>query len=215
MVYVPGGPFIFGSDSGHEDETPRQTIEIDSFNIDIHPVTNAEYQAFVQATGHQAPRHWKDGQIPTGKENHPVVWVTWEDANAYCTWAGKRLPKEMEWEKAARGEEGRIYPWGNEFDSSRCNSNQSDTRDTSPVDQFPNGASPYGVLDMAGNVWEWTADWYQPYRGSIYQIDKYGETHKVLRGGSWYDGPELLRSSARYPVKPSFKFSTVGFRCVK
>jgi len=215
MVYVAGGEFIFGSDSGKEDESPQQTIHIDAFNIDAHPVTCAEYKQFVDATGHRAPRNWDDGQIPPGKENHPVVWVSWHDAVAYAEWAGKRLPTEMEWEKAARGTDGREYPWGNEFDSSRCNSKEANLQETSPVDQSPQGVSPHGALDMAGNVWEWTADWYDAYRGSVYKLERFGATYKVLRGGSWFDGADAVRTATRNSASPEFSFSTIGFRCAK
>ena len=215
MVYVPGGEFIFGSDADREDESPQQTVEVDGFNLDIHPVTCAEYKEFVDATGHRTPRDWKEGQMPPGKENHPVVWVSWHDAVAYAEWAGKRLPTEIEWEKAARGTDGRRYPWGDAFDSSKCNSSEGNLKKTTPVDQFPQGASPYGALDMAGNVWEWTADWYDAYRGSVYQLDRFGSTYKVLRGGSWYDGADLARTTARNSFKPDQGFSTIGFRCAK
>ncbi len=215
MVYVPGGEFIFGSDEGREEESPEQVVEIDGFNIDKHPVTCAEYKAFVDATGHPAPRDWEGDEIPEGHEEHPVVWVSWEDATAYCEWAGKRLPTEMEWEKAARGTEGNIYPWGNSFDASLCNSRESDIGETTVVDRFPEGATPYGALDMSGNVWEWTADWYDAYRGSVYELDRYGTTYRVLRGGSWYDGANAVRTTSRNSAKPGFAFSTIGFRCAR
>jgi len=215
MVYVPGGEFLFGSDAFKEDETPLQTIEIEAFNIDIQPVTNADYEEFVDATGHRAPRHWKEGLVPAGIEDHPVVWVSWEDANAYATWAGKRLPTELEWERAARGADGKVYPWGDAFDATNCNSRESESKGTTPVGQYPGGASPSGALGMAGNVWEWTADWYQPYRGSLYQMDRYGETYRVLRGGSWFDGADAVRTTVRNSAKQTFTFSTIGFRCAQ
>ncbi len=215
MVYVPGGPFLLGSDKGHEDESPQQTVEVAAFNIDKNPVTNVEYKKFVDATGHRAPRHWQDGKIPAGKEDHPVVWVSWDDAAAYAAWAGKRLPTEIEWEKAARGTDGRVYPWGNTFDAALCNAQEASRGDTTPVGQYPGGASPSGALDMAGNVWEWTADWYQGYRGSVYQMDLYGTTNRVLRGGSWFDAADLVRTTARNSAKPDFRFSTIGFRCAR
>lgn len=215
MVYVPGGDFVFGSSEGKEDESPQQTIHVDGFNIDIRPVACAEYARFVEATGHKPPRDWKDGQIPSGKENHPVVWVSWDDAAAYAKWAGKRLPKEIEWEKAARGTDGRKYPWGDTFDGGKCNSREANLKMTSPVGQFPEGASPYGVLDMAGNVWEWTTDWYEAYRGSVYKLDRFGTTYRVLRGGSWFDGADAVCTTTRNSAKPGFTFSTIGFRCAK
>ncbi len=214
-VYVPGGDFIMGSDSHNEDETPQETLFTDAFNIDVYPVTNAQYKEFVDATGHSAPRDWKEGSYSNGKGDHPVTWVTWHDAVAYAEWAGKRLPTEAEWEKAARGTDGFVYPWGNDFDSAKCNSNEAGIKATSAVGSFPEGASPYGVQDTAGNVWEWTADWYDAYRGSIYEFARFGEEFKVLRGGSWFDGTDFVRSSARNSADPNFSFSTIGFRCAE
>jgi len=214
-VYVAGGDFIFGSDEGSEDESPQQTIYVDAFNIDINPVTCAEYKEFVDATGHRAPRNWKEGQVPSGKENHPVVWVSWDDAVAYAEWAGKRLPTEIEWEKAARDTDGRKYPWGDVFDANKCNSSEANIQATSPVGQFPDGASPCGTLDMAGNVWEWTSDWYDAYRGSVYELERFGTIYRVLRGGSWFDGADSVRTTTRNSAKPDFTFSTIGFRCAK
>jgi formylglycine-generating enzyme required for sulfatase activity len=215
MVYVPGGEFIFGRDGGPEDESPEQVVQVAGFNIDKYPVTNADYKVFVDATGHREPRHWKEGQIPEGKEDHPVVWVSWEDATAYAQWAGKRLPTEVEWEMAARGIEGWAYPWGNDFDSAKCNSAEAGLGDTSPVGAYPEGVSPYGAEDMCGNVMEWTTDWYAAYRGSLYTNERYGETHKVLRGGSWFDPADAVRTTTRKSAKPDFRFSTIGFRCAK
>jgi formylglycine-generating enzyme required for sulfatase activity len=214
-IYVPGGEFILGSDTGNEDETPQQDSFIDAFNIDIYPVTNAEYREFVEASGHTPPRSWKEGTYPDGTADHPVTWVTWHDAQAYCEWAGKRLPTELEWEKSARGTEGRIYPWGDEFDSTKCNSKESGLGATSAVGSYPDGVSPYGVFDMAGNVWEWTGDWYEAYRGSLYELSRYGEQFKVLRGGSWFDGQDSVRAATRKSFDPNQGFSTIGFRCVE
>ncbi len=214
-VYIPGGKFVLGSDSGNEDETPQQEMVLSAFNIDLYPVTNAEYKAFVSASGHAAPRHWKDGTPAAGLENHPVVWVTWADAEAYCAWAGKRLPTELEWEKAARGDDGRQYPWGDVFDAALCNSKESNIKTTSPVGNYPQGVSPYGLFDIAGNVWEWTADWYEGYRGTLYELSRYGQQFRVLRGGSWYDGQDQVRTTTRKSFDPNQGFSTIGFRCAE
>jgi formylglycine-generating enzyme required for sulfatase activity len=135
---------------------------LDAFKLAITPVTNRQYQLYLKATRGVAPRHWIDGNIPDGKEDHPVVYVSWNDATAYSSWLSEEtdkkitLPTEEQWEYAARGADGREYPWGNEFDASKCNSWESDIRDTTPVGAYPGGASPYGCQDMAGNVWEWT-----------------------------------------------------------
>ena len=214
-VYIPGGTFTMGSDSGKEDETPEQEVTVSGYNIDLYPVTNAEYKEFVIATGHRSPRNWKDGTFPEGKGDHPVVWVSWHDAQAYAAWVGKRLPTEAEWEMAARGTDGRTYPWGDVFDSTMCNSSESGIRDTVAVGSYPDNASPFGVLDMAGNVWEWTADWYDAYRGSLYEFSRFGEEFRVLRGGSWYDGADLVRAPSRNSADPDFRFSTIGFRCAE
>jgi len=214
-VYIQGGTFILGSDSGSEDETPQQDLIISAFNVDIYPVTNAEYKEFVDATGHNPPRTWDDGTFADGTADHPVTWVNWNDAKAYCEWAGKRLPTEFEWERAARGTDGRTYPWGDAFDAAKCNSKESGLGGTSAVGSYPDGASPDGVFDMAGNVWEWTADWYQGYRGTRYELSRYGEQYKVLRGGSWFDGGELQRTTTRKSFDPNQGFSTIGFRCAE
>jgi formylglycine-generating enzyme required for sulfatase activity len=214
MIYIEGGEFIMGSDDDEPDETPQRNAYVDSFNIDKYPVTNAEYKEFVDDSGHPAPRNWKDG-IPEGKENHPVTWVTWEDANAYAEWAGKRLPTEAEWERAARGVDGITWPWGSSFDADMCNSSESDLKETTPVDAYPDGASPDGAVDMAGNVWEWTDTWYDAYPASTHRSDRYGEKYKVIRGGSWFDNQSLVRCSARNKGEPTFMFSTIGFRCAK
>jgi formylglycine-generating enzyme required for sulfatase activity len=214
-VYIQGGAFILGSDTGNEDETPQQELVISGFNIDIYPVTNAEYKEFVDATGHNLPRTWKEGTYPEGTAEYPVIWVNWHDAKAYCEWAGKRLPTEFEWERAARGTDGRTYPWGNDFDAAKCDSQESGLKTTSPVGSYPDGASPDGVLDMAGNVWEWTADWYQGYRGTRYELSRYGEQFKVLRGGSWFDAQDAVRTTVRKSFDPNQGFSTIGFRCAE
>ena len=158
LVRVPAGPFLMGDD--------KHTVDLPEFYIGKYPVTNQQYAAFVQASKARAPDHWKEGKIPAGKENHPVVYVKWDEAVAFCQWLSQasghevRLPSQAEWEKAARGADGRTYPWGNEPppNPDLCNFKDSGIGDTTPVDRYPNGASPYGALDMAGNVWEWTAD---------------------------------------------------------
>jgi formylglycine-generating enzyme required for sulfatase activity len=133
------------------------------------------------------PDHWENGQIPVGKEDHPVVFVTWYDADAYCKWIGKRLPRETEWEKAARGTDERIYPWGNEWDLEKSNNPLRGHEDTMPIGSFEEGKSPYGLYDMSGNVWEWVDDYYLPHPGSNYESPEFGTKHRMLKGGSWWD----------------------------
>lgn len=194
MVYIPPGEFLMGDG--------KKPTRADGFYIDRYPVTNAEYARFCQETGHATPPPWYNtGTYPEGKADHPVVQVTWKDAAAYAQWAGKRLPGEAEWEKAARGSDGREWPWGDEFDKNKCNTCEGDIGDTTPVGKYsPEGDSPYGVGDMAGNVYEWTAN------GS-------GLVLMPLRGGSWNEFKTEARCAARRKHTPHRKNDFVGFRC--
>jgi formylglycine-generating enzyme required for sulfatase activity len=221
MVRIPGGPFIIGFDNRHPDEKPAHTISIRTFFIDLYEVTNEQYKKFIDATNRHPPDDWIGGQYRIEKKNHPVVYVDWYDAHDYCAWAGKRLPTEEEWEKAARGTDGRLYPWGNEFDPKKANTPQSHSIGTTPVGSFPLGRSPYGVYDMSGNVWEWTDSWAKPYPGSPIPTGHYftGD-YKVLKGGSWVDcsfyrcGISALTFNRGY-FKPLTKNQGFGFRCAK
>ena len=197
MVEIPAGEFISGEGEG------QKTIHLDAFQISKYPVTNAEYAKFVRETGHRVPGHWDGNEPPPDKLNHPVVNVNWHDANAYAEWAGKQLPTEEQWEKAARGSDGREYPWGNEFDNSRCNTKESGIGSTTPVGVYPGGVSPYTVHDMAGNVWEWTAGEHEDVSGS-----------RVLRGGSWNDDRYYARCAYRNWFGPNLGWDYVGFRVV-
>jgi formylglycine-generating enzyme required for sulfatase activity len=220
MVLIPAGPFIMGSDSDDPDEAPQQEADMPAFEIDLFEVTNAQFAAFVEGTGYQTDAEkggetgWR-GFYTEGKDNHPVVKVSWNDAVAYCEWVGKRLPTETEWEKAARGTDGRIYPWGNEWDAARLNSYQSGYRGTTPVGSLADGVSPYGVFDMAGNVWEWTSDWYLPYLGSNYQDPYFGEENRVTRGGGWFEEPPQVRTSNRNCTCEVAANDDLGFRCAR
>jgi formylglycine-generating enzyme required for sulfatase activity len=216
MCLVPAGDFLMGSKSGSEDERPSHRVEQSlAFWMDTYPVTNAEYARFVAETGCKTPAHWPEGNCPTELADYPVVHVSWEDAAAYARWAGKRLPTEAEWEKAARGSDGRAWPWGDTFEPSRANTWESQRGGSSPVGAYsPQGDSPYRLADMAGNVWEWTADWYQAYPGSSYASDRFGEQYKVLRGGSWGYPGGFARCAARSFDLPGFSCDSYGFRCV-
>ena len=189
------------------------------FHIDKYEVTNAQYAEFVRATGHRAPdcadygrddwNTWLGNRPPSGQENHPVVGVSWDDAKAYCGWAGKRLPTEQEWQQACQGKDGRRYPWGSSFVSGNANISGSEDgyAQTAPVGTYPGGASPYGAMDMSGNVWEWTSSLYKGV-GS----------RRVLHGGSWHKAPGLsflVRCSNRYNAHPEFRSSGNGFRCAR
>lgn len=156
LVFVPAGEFLMGSDSGLANERPRHKVILGDYWIDKFPVTNVQFAQFVQATGYKAQGNWQIA-FTSGKEQHPVVFVTWDDACAYGQWCGKRLPTEAEWEKAARGTDGREYPWSNQWDGNKCNASG---REATPVGAYPEGVSPYGCHDMVGNVWEWCQDWY-------------------------------------------------------
>jgi formylglycine-generating enzyme required for sulfatase activity len=231
MIYMPPGVFIMGSDEGNSDEQPMHTVYLDAFYIDGTEVTNAQYRACVEAGACHTPGQTTYYDNPDYAE-HPVVYVSWNDANAYCWWAGRRLPTEAEWEKAARGMDGRVYPWGNTFDGSKMNfcdrncpydwkdaSVDDGYADTAPVGSYLAGASPYGALDMAGNVWEWVADWYDSgYYSQLPQRNPPGpdssET-RVLRGGSWKDGPDFVRCASRSRLVPGDKNESVGFRCAR
>lgn len=220
MVLIPAGEFIMGAKDHGDDAKRPHKVYLDEFQIGKFPVTNVEYGKFVSATRHGLPSHWRNGQIPQGEENHPVVLVTWDDANEYAQWLGWQLPTEAEWEKAASWDDKlrakRLYPWGDQFDPTRCNTSES-SQGTSSVGKYsPKGDSPYGVADMAGNVWEWCADWYKPdyYRISPRDNPEGPEFgHEcVLRGGSWADDRELARSAFRESDSPAGCSEDIGFR---
>jgi len=240
MVCVPEAEFLMGSsdadpDAG-DDEKPQHTVYLDGYWIDRTEVTNAQYRKCVEAGACQAPTTCDWGEPTygdTSKANHPVVCVDWYRAQAYCAWAGGQLPTEAQWEKAARGVEGRIYPWGNAFDCARGNFDDETQIDsyvvpggagcdgydgTAPVGSFPSGASPYGALDMAGNVWEWLADWYDSgYYAQSPSRNPSGPASgdiKVLRGGSWLYVVWYARAAARDSGAPDHRYDVVGFRCV-
>ena len=219
MVEIPAGPFAMGTASGELNEAPVHEADLPAFMMDKFEVTNADFAVFVEATGYQTyaekqgATHWR-AAYTEGKDTHPVVYVTFDDAMAYCTWAGKRLPTEAEWEKAARGPEGFVFPWGNEWDPSQANVKESGLRGTVAVGSYPpNG---YGLCDMAGNVWEWVDSPYEAYPGSDYQDSKYSPDLRGLRGGGWFDGKEQVRAANRNAGDPSITANDdIGFRCAR
>jgi eukaryotic-like serine/threonine-protein kinase len=258
MVYVPEGNFLMGSNEGPDSEKPTHTVWLNAFWIDQTEVTNLQFIKFVGESNYTtdaeianwsylfemssekwvkvAGVNWRHPYGPTSAldklENHPVSYMSWNDASAYCKWAGRRLPSEAEWEKAARGTDSRFYPWGDSKPSKYllnyadknlsvgwADINSDDGYSfTSPVGHYPEGASPYGALDMSGNVWEWVNDWYDPnyYLSQTIWSNPTGpitKSGRVLRGGSWYDTGTVTRSSFRLGYYPMDWYAYYGFRC--
>ena len=218
MVFVPAGKAVKGFDHGKRFERPRHTVHLSAFHIDKYAVTNYQYRKFVRQTAHAAPPHWVENNYAWGRGLHPVTNVSWDDAVAYATWAGKRLPTEAEWEKAARGPDGLLYPYGNEFDLSITNNGDGPACDTMPVNAFPEGQSPYGCLNMSGNVWEWISDWFSLTYYEDGQVDPRGPksgTMHVAKGGSWTTDAPTCRASFRCRSLPGGKWGYCGFRCAR
>jgi sulfatase modifying factor 1 len=235
-VSVPAGEFEMGADDlqAGADEKPKHKVHVDAFLIGKYEVTNAQYYAFTKATGHRAPENccepkyniWKGDAPAEGVEELPVINVDWNDAVAYCNWADGRLPTEAEWEKAARGTDGRTYPWGNEPPSgNRANysfdpvSMWDGAASLAKKDQYEFGRSPYGAFEMAGNVWEWTQDWYDEnyYKNSPAKNPTgpaNGESH-VIRGASWRNTADMLRAANRNKHTPGERRVYIGIRCAK
>ena len=213
LLYVPAGEFSMGL-QGESDEQPIHTVYLDAFWIDQTEVTNAMYAKCVDAGKCNSPRD-TDHFSNTGYANHPVAYVSWDDASAYCSWAVRRLPTEAEWEKAARGTDTRIYPWGNDAPNSALLNYNNEIRETTEVGNYPDGISPYGAYDMSGNVWEWVNDWYSERYYSIPQLsDPIGPVSgqaRVHRGGSYYDS--FVYSARRDKGDPGFVSFNLGFRC--
>lgn len=253
FVLIPEGDFFMGSNPSKDpradiDEQPYHQLHITDYYIARHPVTNAQFQKFVQATDHRKPLFWGEDGYPEGKADHPVVGVSFHDAVAFCRWAGEetglslRLPTEPEWEKAARGSEGQIYPWGDQWENERCNSAEMKISDTTPVGQFsPQGDSPYGIAEMGGNVQEWLSSLfgsypYDPTDGReilVYNTDsellpRIHETgctsipqsmeaaldKSTIRGGSWRETRRQSRCAYRSWAAPMHRSDDTGFRCV-
>lgn len=226
-VYIPAGEFIMGTDSEEvqqltteynihpsffASETPQRRVYVKAFHIDRYPVTNAQYQEFINATGHRPPSHWNGTEFPSGQDDYPVTHVNWNAANAYAQWTGKRLPTEEEWEKAARGIDGRRYPWGNEWDEEACwidDLTSPQTPSPQPVGCCLKGASPYGVMEMAGNVAEWCSTPSQPPN------TKLGWAWYVVKGaGNAHHLRFNFRCAARnFSAHASRQHSWLGFRC--
>ena len=263
MVLVPAGAFWMGSTEAEVEaafeayggqryyywtEVPRRLIDLPAFWIDRTEVTNAMYLDFVRATGHRAPDdervwaapyRWVAGRPPPGLEAHPATLVSFDDAREFCAWRGMALPTEEQWEKGARGTDGRSYPWGEGYSPERLGC--ADRRSVAPLDReerwlawwrenyrgrmrgrevgtfpvgsFPSGMSPYGALDMAGNVFEWVNAIFDPYPGSTHPHPEFGKGYRVVRGGDWYLGRNYHRAAARLRAPPEHRVPTIGFRC--
>ena len=213
LLWIPPGDFFMGDDD--QKDNPRRRVTLDGFWIYKTPVTVKQFLEFCASTNYTVP----DPPSWGWRNEHPVVNVSWADAAAYAEWAGVRLPTEAQWEKAARGTDGRLYPWGNAWDATRCAHSVGVTLTTTvPRGSYPSGASPYGVLDMAGNVWEWCYDWYdETYLRFAPKRNPEGAAsgdRRVLRGGSWNDNmPFIFRTAMRFRYNPAGRFISFGFRC--
>jgi formylglycine-generating enzyme required for sulfatase activity len=227
VVLIPAGEFTMGHKSEY-DTLPVHQVNLPAFYIDKYEVTNKRYKHFIDATSYKVPSYhdlndaaaapyvwdWQK-RIYKGKDDDPVVLVSWEDAKAFCTWAGKRLPTEAEWEKAARGAKGKPYPWGNDWGDGKANTSESGRKQTAPVDAFKEDVSEYGVYDLAGNVSEWVEEYFAPYPGN--PLTRYEERNKyrVLRGGSWDYAHSIANGYHRQYALPHSQMTSFGFRCVK
>ena len=229
---IPAGEFLMGTSiskrDGGRDEYPERRIFLDAFYMDSLEITNGRYLEFVKAAGHRIPEHprdktltlWQGATVPAAFKDHPVINVDWSDAAAYCEWAGRRLPTEAEWERTARGTTGRRFPWGDAEPTRTLANYLNQWRNgggLEPVGSHPQGASPEGVQDLQGNVWEWVADWYDPHyyeKGPLRNPKGPNEgTRKVMRGSGWESEAPVLRSAHRLSSDPKNRNHILGFRC--
>lgn len=221
MVYIPAGEFTMGTNQGenlgpntpraYNDAQPEHKVNVTAFYLDKTEVTNAAYKKFCDATAYPTPPGWKNNAFPAGQGEYPVSRVSWHEASAYASWVGKRLPTEIEWEKAARGTDKRLFPWGDNWEEDRVVS----SRDSAlQVGSKPGGASPYGALDMAGNVYEWTTSWYDAYPNAPIKFAEYGTQMKVIRGGG-YDFQSVAQTYFRSVAFPRMRSDWIGFRCAQ
>jgi formylglycine-generating enzyme required for sulfatase activity len=241
MVSIPAGRFLRGSPPGQglPNEEPQRELWLSGFELDVLPVTCADFQAFLDAGGYSEPSHWStEGWAARTEEGwerprfwgeaewahvtgptQPVVGVSFHEAEAYARFVGKRLPTEAEWEKAARGTDGRVFPWGDDWEEGRCSFRGGNKRAAPPVGQFPEGVSVFGVWEMCGGVWELCSDWYDEHHYAVApEKDPRGPEHgtlKVARGGAWNALPLLNRTANRNAWRPRARFSNIGFRCAR
>lgn len=214
MVYVPGGTFEMGRSGDDEYESPPHSVTVSPFFLDRTEVTNEEYQRFIDQTNHRAPTHWKDRKYMTNEGKLPVINVSWNDANDFAAWAKKRLPTEAEWEWAARGADGRRYPWGNEWDPNLANAGRTVGGRIVAVGAYNNGLSPFQALDLCGNVWEWTASKLVSYQDPNRELIP-GRDLRVLRGGAYDVPPARATTTYRGFGPPDKMYDKTGFRCAR
>lgn len=212
MISIPGGEFRMGRDDGNVYEQPAHVVRVTPFYIDRYEVTNEEYAQFIRQTRRNPPSHWPEGEYEVGEATLPVVNVSWNEARAYCEWANKRLPTEEEWEYAARGEDNRLYPYGNEWKPRFSNARETGLDKPQAVGSYPDGLSPFGVADLAGNVAEWTETEYLPYPGSKAAADN---GHRVIRGGGFKVPAREQTATDRYFDRPTVSYDFLGFRCAR
>ena len=216
MVYIPAGEVVIGSNESYPYEGPKQKVFLKDFFIDKTEVTNKQYKRFIDATGYPPPQHWKNGSYPEGEDDYPVVNVSLEDAMNYATWAQKRLPTELEWEKAARGTDGRMFPWGNFWEPNAANISWFISfGKIKPVCSHPQDVSVYGCYDMAGNVREWTASKFDYYPGYICEKKYFNKDLYIIRGGSYKLQKSFCLTYRRDALPKTTKLPDLGFRCVK
>jgi formylglycine-generating enzyme required for sulfatase activity len=220
MVYIPGGTFLMGDKDGDEYESPSHIVSVAPFFIDKYEVTCEQYQKFINETGHKTPKGWTDGKFPEGAAKLPVTGVNWNDATAYALWAGKRLPTEQEWEFAARGTDGRIYPWGHSWEPNISNIAESGMDGVTEVGSFAKGVSPFGLFDTVGNAWEWTSTEIHSYPNGKIPEDDLPEAErkklKVIRGGCYLSNKHQATAIYRMAwAAEGAEYPQTGFRCAK
>ena len=218
-VEIPSGEFLMGSNpiepiTSYPDESPQHQIDLEDFFVSAKPITNSQYEKFVNSTGHKKPGHWIGGVVPPLKKEHPVTYIDWEDANAFATWCGATLPSEAQWEKSARGNDGRLFPWGDEEPTKEHANFGNSIGDTTEVGIYKTGASSFGVLDLAGNVWEWTSSIHEDYpynsKDGRENVNAWGA--RVVRGGNYLNAAKNIRCADRHSIYPTARDIYIGFR---